>query len=63
MTIFWRQGVVSGHCNRFWRQLWDIRRKNPSRIRRYFVSVATGENLFAFCREVLKRAKANLKEL
>ncbi len=58
LQLFWRHGVVASHRGQFWRQLWDLRRKNPSRLRQYLINCALGENFAWTRREVLRRASA-----
>jgi radical SAM superfamily enzyme YgiQ (UPF0313 family) len=46
IRLIWRQGVVAGYRRQFWRQLWGIYRRNPSRLAKYLTECAMGENLF-----------------
>ena len=52
--LFWRQGIKAPYRRQFWRQLWDIRRRNPSRLVKYLVLCSLGENGFAL-REKVQR--------
>jgi radical SAM superfamily enzyme YgiQ (UPF0313 family) len=54
MRVIWRQGVLAHYRWQFWRQLVGMRRKNPSRMRRYLTSCGLGENLFSI-REIIAR--------
>jgi radical SAM superfamily enzyme YgiQ (UPF0313 family) len=58
MRVIWRQGVLARYRWQFWRQLVGIRRKNPSRMRRYLISCVLGENLFSI-REIIARGGSN----
>jgi radical SAM superfamily enzyme YgiQ (UPF0313 family) len=52
--LFWRQGLKAPYRRQFWRQLWDIRRRNPSRLGKYLILCSLGENSFAL-REKVQR--------
>ena len=54
----WRHGVVADYRRQFWWQLWDIRRKNPSRLKKYLINCFIGESTFWVRREVLRLAAA-----
>ncbi len=56
VKLVWRQGIWAGCRGQFWRQLWGVYRKNPSRLRRYIVICALGESVFGLRREVLRQA-------
>lgn len=58
MTCFWRHGVLAPYRGQFWRQIYDLKRKNPSRLKRYLINCVIGENFFWVRREVLRRAAA-----
>ena len=58
--LAWSQGVKSSCRVQFWRQLYGIWQKNPSRLVRYLTTCAYGEDLFRF-REALLREVKNLK--
>ena len=51
LRIFWRHGFVAGYRGQFWRQLINVRRKNPSRLRRYFIFLGYAESLYDFRRQ------------
>lgn len=55
---FWRHGVLAPHRRQFWWQLWDLKRKNPSRLKRYLINCFVGESIFWVRREVLRLAAA-----
>ncbi len=46
LRLLWRQGVVADYRGQFWRQLLGVYRQNPSRLQKYLVTCAQGENLF-----------------
>ena len=54
--LFWRHGVLASYRRQFWRQLWDLKRKNPSRLKRYLINCFVGESIFWVRREVLRLA-------
>jgi len=56
--FIWRHGVLADYRRQLWWQLWDIRRKNPSRLKRYLINCFTGESIFWVRREVLRIAAA-----
>ena len=45
--LFWRQGIKAPYRRQFWRQLWVIWRRNPSRLNKYLSLCSLGENVFA----------------
>ncbi len=45
--FFWRQGISAPYRGQFWRQLWLIRRRNPSRLIKYLKLCGIGDNVFA----------------
>ena len=55
---FWRHGVVAHYRRQFWWQLWDLYRKNPSRLKKYLINCFVGESIFWVRREVLRLAAA-----
>lgn len=48
LMIIWRHGIVAGYRTQFWRQLFSVWRKNPSRLRRYFIFLGYAESLYDF---------------
>jgi len=54
MILIWRQGILPQHRKQFWRQWRDMRRNNPSRLIRYFIHCAYGEDLFLFRKKAQK---------
>ena len=55
--LFWRRAVFSLGAARFWSLSIDVFRKNPSRLKRYFILCAMGENLFPL-REIVREHAA-----
>jgi radical SAM superfamily enzyme YgiQ (UPF0313 family) len=47
LQFFWRQGVRADTRGQFWRQLLEVYRRNPSRLRKYLLLCVVGENMFA----------------
>jgi radical SAM superfamily enzyme YgiQ (UPF0313 family) len=56
--LFWRHGVLAPYRRQFWWQVWDLKRKNPSRLKRYLINCFVGESIFWVRREVLRLAAA-----
>jgi radical SAM superfamily enzyme YgiQ (UPF0313 family) len=56
LKLFWRQGIVADYRQQFWRQLVGVCRQNPSRLTKYLIQCAMGENLFAIRESLLARA-------
>ncbi len=54
----WRHGVLAPHRWQFWWQLWDLKRRNPSRLKCYLINCFVGESIFWVRREVLRLAAA-----
>ncbi len=54
--LSWSQGVKAPYRMQYWRQLYGVWRRNPSRLVRYLRTCAYGEDLFRF-REALVRNK------
>jgi radical SAM superfamily enzyme YgiQ (UPF0313 family) len=46
LKFFWRQGVRADFRGQFWRQLVEVYRRNPSRLRKYLLLCVLGENMF-----------------
>jgi len=61
--LSWQLGVIAPCRWRYWAQLAGIRRRNPSRLRRYLGSLAMAEDLFVVRRVVLGKIDASLCEL
>lgn len=63
LRLSWQLGVVAPCRRLYWRQLADIRRRNPSRLRRYLGSISMAADLFAVRDVVLRRIDASLREI
>ncbi len=46
LKFFWRQGVRADFRGQFWRQLVEVYRRNPSRLKKYLLLCGLGENMF-----------------
>lgn len=57
LKLAWWQGVLPPYRWQFWRQLIGLIRKNPTRVKKYLVSCATGENMFRMREMVHQRLK------
>jgi radical SAM superfamily enzyme YgiQ (UPF0313 family) len=44
--LSWRQGIRPPYRIQFWRQLFDMWKRNPSRIHKYLICCVMGEDLF-----------------
>jgi hypothetical protein len=53
----WRRGIFSRDGIVLWRLTLDVFRRNPSRLRRFFILCALGENLFPL-RSLVRRQAA-----
>jgi radical SAM superfamily enzyme YgiQ (UPF0313 family) len=60
--LAWSQGVKGSCRGQFWRQLYGVWKKNPSRMIRYLRTLAYGADFFPF-REALLRHSKNLRIL
>lgn len=60
--LAWRQGIVPRYRLQFWRQLIGVVRHNPSRLVRYLIICAFGENLFALRRHILQEVSSQLPD-
>jgi radical SAM superfamily enzyme YgiQ (UPF0313 family) len=55
--IAWSQGVRGSCRGQFWRQLYGVWKKNPSRMVRYVRTLAYGEDFFPFREALLRHSK------
>ncbi len=55
--IAWSQGVKGPCRGQFWRQLYGVWKKNPSRMIRYIRTLAYGEDFFPFREALLHHSK------
>jgi hypothetical protein len=58
IRLLWRQGIVSRHRSQFWRQLLEVRKKNPSRFVAYVVMCKLGMDISDFAAGLCKRIRA-----
>lgn len=56
LGLMWWQGTKSRARLQFWRQLWGMWRKNPSRLNRYLNACAFGENLARLSSDLKSRS-------
>ncbi len=61
--LVWVFGLKSRHRVQFWRQLWTVVRKNPSRWRRYLTLLAMGYDTRLFIEVVRQRAIPVLRQM
>jgi radical SAM superfamily enzyme YgiQ (UPF0313 family) len=59
LRLIWGHGVVADYRSQFWRQLVGIYRQNPSRLVKYLICLAMGENMFRLREEVLRKVAVN----
>lgn len=57
LRLSFSQGVKSSYRRQFWRQLYGIWRRNPSRLVRYLKICAYGEDLFLFRKALLQEIR------
>lgn len=60
LSLLWRQGVRPAYRGQFWRQLFQIRRRNPSRTVKYLNMCALGENMFGLTPTIRDRVETAL---
>ena len=60
LRLTWRQGVRARYRAQYWRQLLDLRRRNPSRLVKYLSLCIMGEDMFLL-RETVRQRMAALK--
>ena len=60
LNFSWHLGVVSSTRGQYWRHLWGLMRKNPSRLMGYLVSCVKGRSIF-YLRDLLHQRR--LREL
>ena len=54
MQLIWHQGVVADYRRQFWRQLWGVYRRNPSRMKKYLGLCVRGEHYFHLRERIIK---------
>ena len=63
LILFWRQGIKAPYRGQFWKQLYFIWRRNPSRLKKYLMLCAMGENGFELRRRVINGFSANASRI
>ncbi|MFW6127069.1 MAG: B12-binding domain-containing radical SAM protein, partial [Thermodesulfobacteriota bacterium] len=48
LNLIWKQGIKPSYRGQFWRQLYGVWRRNPSRLVRYLTICAYGQDLILF---------------
>ena len=54
LKIIWWMGIVSGSRKQFWRQIFSVKRKNPSRFFKYLLTLLFGHTLKRYSREIIR---------
>ncbi|MCX6899836.1 MAG: B12-binding domain-containing radical SAM protein [Verrucomicrobia bacterium] len=57
--ILWQRGVLAPYRRKFWKLVIDAYRRNPSRIRKFFILCATAENMFPLRKVIRQRIESN----
>ncbi|MGC8657948.1 MAG: B12-binding domain-containing radical SAM protein [Desulfomonilaceae bacterium] len=59
VRLSWRQGIVSRARIQYWKQLFGILRKNPSRFVPYLTSLVIAEDMFKLRKEIVSANKSS----
>ncbi len=59
----WRLGILSSHRVQFWKQLRGMKKRNPSRLLKYFIHCVHGENLITIRKTMRKMYEQKLDKL
>jgi hypothetical protein len=59
-VVIWRQGVVRKTRGAFWRNLFAIRRENPTRLSTYVAICAHAEHFIDYTQEILTQMKSKI---
>jgi radical SAM superfamily enzyme YgiQ (UPF0313 family) len=59
--LIWHFGIASRGRLEFWKSLWIIRRRNPSRIKRFLTLLVMGYDVLCFTRAIHERAEPALR--
>ncbi len=62
LKLLWRHGIRASYRRQFWRQLFGILRRNPSRFRWYMSACGASEDLFEMRKTVRRNVDRILKE-
>jgi radical SAM superfamily enzyme YgiQ (UPF0313 family) len=60
--LIWRYGIASRHRLAFYRAVWTMWRKNPSRLVRFLTLLVMGDDILCFTRVIHERAEPALTE-
>jgi radical SAM superfamily enzyme YgiQ (UPF0313 family) len=55
LRLIWSQGMVANCRGQFWRQLLQMKQRNPSRLKKYLISLTMGESLAQLRDEVIRK--------
>jgi radical SAM superfamily enzyme YgiQ (UPF0313 family) len=55
LQLIWHQGFAADYRRQFWRQLWGVYRRNPSRMKKYLGLCVSGENFFFLREEIIEQ--------
>jgi radical SAM superfamily enzyme YgiQ (UPF0313 family) len=58
IRLIWRQGIAADVRRQFWRQLWEVYRRNPSRMKKYLGLCVRGEHFFSL-RDRIRQQPSN----
>ncbi|NTU61627.1 MAG: DUF4070 domain-containing protein, partial [Caldiserica bacterium] len=57
----WRQGIKSPARLQYWKQIYGVWTKNPSRFVQYIVALAMAEDMFVLRRKIIDDYRKNRK--
>jgi radical SAM superfamily enzyme YgiQ (UPF0313 family) len=55
LRLIWFQGIVANCRGQFWRQLLQMNQRNPSRLKKYLITLTMGESLAQLRDDVLRQ--------
>ena len=55
IQLIWHQGILADYRRQFWRQLWGVYRRNPSRMKKYLGLCVRGEHYFSLWERIIKQ--------
>jgi hypothetical protein len=59
-VVIWRQGVVRKTRRAFWRNLFAIRRENPTRLSTYVAICAHAEHFIDYTQEIVAQMQSKI---
>jgi radical SAM superfamily enzyme YgiQ (UPF0313 family) len=62
LRLCWRRGVLAPYRRQYWRQLLGVYRRNPSRIIKYLIILAIGEDMYSL-REIMLKTRKDYQHL